>query len=333
MKQRLDYIDIAKGIGIILVVLSHTDYSDIMYYTLAFYVPIFFLCSGYTSSPKTTQIAFKENLKRHATKLIKPYFFYNFILILIFFFFYLQGIIGIFYSRYCLYPTEATEPYRFFINGNFPLWFLTCMIVSYLLFYILIYHPKQQYYFASGYLIITFLLSYLPILLPWSFDTAFYMALFMFSGMKLREIFPSIYESKRIPSLVVLSIVLYLLLIPFCDGINLSVRKYGSSIATCFIAGLSGCITTIYIANLLKNTLVGKILQQVGKHSLTIFCLEIPFIVLIGRPIANFLFENFNSQQIVSISTSIVETFIACVGGYCLSIILQSNRFYNKLLF
>ena len=38
MKQRLDYIDIAKGIGIILVVLSHTRYSEIMYYTSAFYV-------------------------------------------------------------------------------------------------------------------------------------------------------------------------------------------------------------------------------------------------------------------------------------------------------
>lgn len=49
--KRLEFIDIAKGIGIILVVLSHTVRADLMYYTAAFFVPIFFFCSGYTSKP------------------------------------------------------------------------------------------------------------------------------------------------------------------------------------------------------------------------------------------------------------------------------------------
>lgn len=332
MKQRLDYIDIAKGIGIILVVLSHTDYSEIVHYTLALYVPIFFFCSGYTTSSKTTQIPVKENLKRHAIKLIKPYFFYSFILILIFRQFYLQGLIGIFYSRYCLYPFGSPELYRFLINGNYPLWFLTCMIVSYCLFYIIIYNPKEQYHIVSGYLIITVLLSHLPILLPWSIDTAFYMALFMFIGMKLREIFPSIYESKRIHPLIIFSVVLYLLFLPFCNNVNLSVREYGSSIATCLIAGLAGCIIIVYIAKLLESTLTGKILQQIGKHSLTIFCIEIPFILL-GRLLAKSLFLDYSANQISLIATAMIEAIIALSGGYLLSLLLQRNEIIRKLIF
>lgn len=49
-EQRLDYVDIAKGIGIVLVVISHSACPEMMFYATYFFVPIFFFCSGYTSS-------------------------------------------------------------------------------------------------------------------------------------------------------------------------------------------------------------------------------------------------------------------------------------------
>jgi len=333
MVQRLDYIDITKGIGIILVVLSHTDYSNLIHYALSFYVPIFFLCSGYTTSSKTTQINFKENFKKHAIKLIKPYIFFSIILVFIFQQFYLQGIIGIIYSRYCLYPFGSPELYRFLINGNYPLWFLTCMIVSYYLFYLLIYNSKWQYYLVSLYIIITLMLSYLPILLPWSIDTAFYMALFMFTGMQIRYNC-NLYTSKKPHPLIILSILTYILLLPFCDNINLSVREYGLSIATSFIAGLTGCIAIIFIARLLEGTIIGKGLQLIGKHSLTIFCIEIPFIVLIGRPIATFFLSNVSSSlELTQICTALIEAAVACLGGLSLSALLHKNERVRKLIY
>lgn len=330
MTERLDYIDITKGIGIILVVLSHTDYSDIMHYTLAFYVPIFFFCSGYTTSQP--QIGLKENFRHHAIKLLKPYLFFNIILLLIFHQFYFQGLIGIFYSRYCLYPSDSTEPYRFFINGNYPLWFLTCMIVAYFLLYLIIYQPKYQFYIGGAYLAITVLLSHLPILLPWSIDTAFLMALFMYIGWLIRQKIPNLFSAKIHP-FIIIAAIFYFLLLPFCKDINLSVREYGTSIATCIIAGLTGCIITIFLAKLLTNTLTGNILHHIGRHSLTIFCIEIPFIVLIGRPIASNLLDNCTSQQISNITTSIIETVIACTGGYLISVFLHNNKIFKKILF
>jgi len=330
MAQRLNHIDIAKGIGIIFVVLSHTDYSDITQYALAFYVPIFFFCSGYTTSFPTT-ISFKENFKKHAIKLLKPYFFFNIILLLIFRQFYLQGVIGIFYSRYCLYPFGSPDIYRFFINGNYPLWFLTCMTVAYFLFYLIIYQHKFQYYIAISYLAITVLLSHLPILLPWSIDTAFIMALFMYIGVQIRQNLPDLFSVKIHP-IIVLSAIVYLLSLPFCSNINLSVREYGSSIITFTIAGIAGCLIIIYIARQIEQSPLHTIFQQIGKHSLTIFCIEIPFILL-GRAIAKCLFIDYSANQTALIATAIIEATIALSGGYLLSVLLQRNDQIKKFIF
>jgi fucose 4-O-acetylase-like acetyltransferase len=330
MEQRLNHIDIAKGIGIILVVFSHTDYSDIVHYTLAFYVPIFFFCSGYTTSIPTNT-SFKENFIKHAIKLLKPYLFFTIILLLLFRQFYLQGLVGIFYSRYCLYPFGSPDIYRFFINGNYPLWFLTCMTIAFFLFYLIIYQPKYQYYIGVSYLAISVLLSYLPILLPWSIDTAFLMALFMYIGMQMRQRLPDLFSVKIHP-LIILSAIIYILSIPFCSNINLSVREYGSSLITFTIAGISGCLITIYIARLIEQCPLRVIFQQIGKHSLTIFCIEIPFILL-GRAIADYLFIDYSANQTTQIATAIIETIIALSGGYLLSVLLQENEHIRKLIF
>ncbi len=331
MKQRLDYIDIAKGIGIILVVLSHTRYSEIMYYTSAFYVSIFFFCSGYTSSP-IKDISLKENFWRHAVKLLKPYLFFSVLLLIIFHNVSLRAFAGIVYSRYCLYPF-GTEPdiVRFMIIGNYPLWFLTCMVVAYFLYYQIIYHPKYQYYIATSYLLVTVALSQLPILLPWSIDTAFLMALLMYAGNLTRKYIPAAFGLRPHP-IVIISIVMYFVLLPLCNGINLSVREYGLSVGVCLLAALFGSIAVIYISRLLENTIIGKVIRQIGKHSLTIFCIQIPFI-LIGKHITEWIFDDIAKSQFTLVMTAIIEATTAILGGYLVSLLLQWNNKIKSLVF
>lgn len=331
MKQRLDYIDIAKGIAIILVVISHTAYPALMSYTLAFFVPVFFFCSGYTSS-SLNDTSLTSNFWHHAVKLLKPYFFFSVVLLIAFQDFSLRAVFGIFYSRYCLYPF-GTQPdiVHFMTVGNYPLWFLTCMVVAYLLYYLIVYHPKYQYYIATFYLLLTVVMQNLPILLPWSIDTAFMMALFMFAGKLTRQYLPTLFE-RRPHLLVILSIIAYIALIPLYFGINLSVRQYGFSVLVCMIAALTGSVALIYLSRLLEKTIVGKGLQQIGRHSLTLFCIQIPFILL-GKTLAEWMLGGPADSQPTLVTTALIQATTAIICGYLISVLLQWNGRIKKWIF
>ena len=95
MGKRLEYVDIAKGIGIVLVVCSHSDALDLMWPMMGMFVPIFYFCSGYTYSMKGT---LKECMKKRIRKLFVPYLFFNILLFCAFMHFSLREFVGMFYS-------------------------------------------------------------------------------------------------------------------------------------------------------------------------------------------------------------------------------------------
>lgn len=70
-KKRIGYIDIAKGIGIILMIIGHMPIKNeyIKNFIFCFHMPLFFLISGYLFKYKEN----KECLKNIAKKLIIPY--------------------------------------------------------------------------------------------------------------------------------------------------------------------------------------------------------------------------------------------------------------------
>ena len=329
MKERLGYIDIAKGIGIILVILSHTDYPELMYYTSPFFVPIFFFCSGYTSSRKDTSL--NTCIKRQVTKLLKPYIFFSLFLLIYFHNFSLRAIVGIFYSRYSLYPF-GTEPdiFRLMIVGNYPMWFLTCMAITYVLYDLLIYYPKHHFYLAAIYIVITFCATFFPILLPWSIDTAPLMAVIMFCGTLLKRYVPEIYNNKKPHTLTILSVILYFLMLPFCHDINISVRMFGPSMFIYLITTITGCILLTYLSRLIQGTFIGKILKQIGIHSLSIFCIEIPFII-IGKDMAILSLKQY-PQMLLPEVIAFIQLIIALIGGLVISIIIQSNKYTKKIV-
>ena len=76
MPKRIEYIDIARGIGILLVVLAHNDFGYISQYgyqvIYSFHMPLFFLLSGYFIK---TNISFLEFSKKRFHSLLKPFLF------------------------------------------------------------------------------------------------------------------------------------------------------------------------------------------------------------------------------------------------------------------
>lgn len=69
--KRLDWIDIAKGIAIILVIVGHTvpNPSPLRHAIFSFHMPVFFILAGYTFRPKP----WRELLSGSVSRLLAPY--------------------------------------------------------------------------------------------------------------------------------------------------------------------------------------------------------------------------------------------------------------------
>lgn len=73
-KQRNPYIDLMRGIGIILMVAGHVDFGEgFDRFIHAFHMPLFFLVSGYLSKDKQS-VDLITVVKKNAKSLLIPYF-------------------------------------------------------------------------------------------------------------------------------------------------------------------------------------------------------------------------------------------------------------------
>jgi fucose 4-O-acetylase-like acetyltransferase len=81
MSQRIGFFDVARGIGILLVVLGHNDFGVISpfldQFIYSFHVPLFFFLSGYFVN---TAIPFLEFFKKRFHSVLKPYWFTIFLI-------------------------------------------------------------------------------------------------------------------------------------------------------------------------------------------------------------------------------------------------------------
>lgn len=322
-KSRLLYIDIVKGFGILLVVCSHTNAHDLMMWAVGFFVPIFYFCSGYMTTYSSTKDSITQIMKKRAMKLLNPYLFFNLLLLLYFRRWSISGLYGVLYSRYCIFPLDSENNYLMFIWGNYPMWFITSLLVSYLLYYILLYN-KNKSLIIFIYLFITCLLSQLPILLPWSIDTAFLCSLIMYAGFYANT-HDLISWGK---SEILICILIYTLLLYVAGDINLSVRQYGTSFIIYYIIAVLGCIVVLWSSKRIERTLIGKLLAIFGKHSLTIFCIEVLFI----RE-ASIAYCKLTNADEVGILGGICGVVIALFGGTILSVLLHKSNFLRKWLF
>lgn len=325
-KQRLLFIDIAKGIGIVLVVCSHTEANLLMTWALGFFVPIFYFCSGYTTSTRSLSQPITLFMKKRARKLLCSYIFFNLLLFLYFRRWSINGLYGVIYSRYCLFPIESDNNYLFFIWGNYPMWFITSLIVSYFLYYYILY--KNNIYYKISiilfYLCLTFILSKTPFLLPWSIDTAFLSALIMYAGYQANKFEVLSWKNYNI----LLCILGYSILLYIAGDINFSIRQYGISFVNYFILAILGCIIVLWCSKRIETTFFGKIFALFGKHSLSIFCMEIMFI----REIS-IIYSKLIGTNEIGIFGGIIGTLFSLFGGVVLSIILHKSTFLKRLMF
>ena len=202
MAQRKRWLDVVKGIGIILVIIGHCKRPDIILkYIQAFHMPLFFIVAGYLFSKKSS---FPGLIKRKSKALLKPYLIYG-VLNLVIWMIYLavkkgvndelfktgfRYVIGLVYSRGTWY----------WMPNCSPIWFLTAMFISVILFnYIVKFKDLYQYILTALSFLAACVICYTGLFkLPWNVDTALWALLYMLVGYKLKQIdFQSAVTSRK----------------------------------------------------------------------------------------------------------------------------------------
>lgn len=117
LKTRVEYIDLAKGYGIIAIMAWHAHLAPFFsFHYMKFWVlPMFFLLSGVFAK---TNVAFKELIKRDVKRFFVPMLFYNAI------YFILNVLFTILLPDQYSFFNPIKKAINPFIIMNGPLWFL-----------------------------------------------------------------------------------------------------------------------------------------------------------------------------------------------------------------
>lgn len=178
-KQRIEFLDFAKGIGIFLVVFGHCLSSQVPF-IYAFHMPVFFFISGYVFTKKNIGDIIIDKFNR----LYIPF---------IFFF----TVSWLFYLTPLLIKGNSADIQEHLLNikniligeeengGNVPIWFLVCNFTLCVLYAVLLKYVKSIEFQSLICLALGITGAYMykhSIVLPWKLDPAFSSILFFHAG-------------------------------------------------------------------------------------------------------------------------------------------------------
>ena len=262
--NRVKWIDTAKGIGIICVILGHL-YVPVAYaYIYSFHVPLFFFLSGYLFNNK---YSFRDFLKRKVRGLIIPYFCLGIPLIFI---------SSILESDGFSFDSLFKYFIKLIINQRlYTLWFLTCLFALEIFFYFFNKSIKNLY--------IQILISLVGCIIVliyyeiggkcwlWNIDLSI-MALFFYIigyAFKRKQIFENYIIKHKVVCIIITGAWV---LGTFVNGhlfntvLDMYNNKYGVFVIS-YIVAILGIIIVCCVSRYIKVDFIGYI----GKNSLIYF--------------------------------------------------------------
>ena len=302
MSKRIEYLDIARGIGILLVVLGHNDFEAISLVIhqviYSFHIPLFFFLSGYFIH---TSISFFDFFKKRFNSLLKPYFFTIFLIYFTSISFEKMGfnmaITRIVKSLY------GTGHYIDWVQ----LWFLPELFVVslYAFLFITLVSKLQNRWIRWGILLATLAIS-LPFLnafypfpisifgkeyelygLPFGLDLVFLSGFFFILGNEVRQIT----SEKTFDNLFILvgsGVGLVVLNYLFPYEIDFNIRLYESFLVNTTEAIL-GILFVLALARQieLRTSRLASVFKYLGNISLIILLFHVPIQAFWGEKVMN----------------------------------------------
>lgn len=237
MPKRIEYLDIARGIGILLVVLGHNDFAALSPFfhqvIYSFHIPLFFFLSGYFVD---TSLSFFDYSKKRFHAVLKPYLF-----TIVLIYFTSVSFEKMSFQTAIVRITKALYGSIDYIDWG-QLWFLpTLFVVSlYAFLFIGLISKLQNRWLRWGILLATLAAS-LPFLhvfypfpfsifgkeyelfgLPFSLDLVFLSGFFFILGNEIRQVSS---EKTFTPTLLLIGTGVGLLLLNFFFSYSTDIAK------------------------------------------------------------------------------------------------------------
>lgn len=322
MEKRRDVtIDIAKGIGIILVVFSHLTFNGQMQRILvhSFNMPLFFIISGYLFKEKKLKEVFKKG--------IKSYIIPAYILLLLDIVkeCIMQKSIFIFDNFFEFLKTITLSGG---VMGNSPLWFLPTIFVV-LIIYTALKNEKNRYIFAIFSIILSLFLRINIDAYLWILCVIYAFPFYTIGNIiKKKNIVKSKQENQK---LTILSMIIEILLLGIFASFNgytsMIEQIFGKSYLIFLITGIIGTILVIDISFMLRKIKVGKVLEKIGQNTIIILLTH----YYICRAIIPRLLQKINLYHYQeNIIVQIILTGIILIGYMILIYIIDNIKKRRK---
>lgn len=320
LKERIHYIDVAKGIAIILVILGHMSSNivpkNFIWWLYTFHMPLFFMLSGIVLNLDKYK-SFKEFLFAKIKTLIVPYFLLN----LIGWYWVtvinnsngflnqktINTFIGIFVGR------RKTDYY-------FGLYFLTTLFTS----EVFIYCTNKLLKNRKIFLVFTFLISAVlgtifiknKFIFYWNIDLSPIAASFIIIGYALKSYKDKIQFSKYKNIFIIILMISINLVSGYCNiknngRLDLYHLNIGNPILY-YIAAISGSFFVILLSkDVIKKSIL---LEYIGRNSLIYYAFQQILFIPSLQSIANTLSKSGGilTNKYLQILIVLVGTCVRC---------------------
>lgn len=341
--NRYEYIDITKGIGILLVVWAHILLVGWTHrFIYAFHMPLFFFMSGYLFN-RCKFHSFKDFLKKRFRRLIVPYVIYSVSTWAIWAIFRYATHSNVESYLMPLVQTVIAQGSGEFMVHNSALWFIPCLFVVEIIYYFIckmgeiatvaiciafaIFNAIMASIFGDSYMFT----------LPWNLDAAFYALPFYGIANIIHKhyshelLLAKVNQNKisAVATTVVLTAILYYLSVFFREC-SMGSSSYQCEFYIFILRAFIGCFAVIIFSMLLANLQAPKFIKNslswCGRNSLDIMCLHIPVkgvaIILIGKALHP-MTEVSESGELSAIA--FIITMIVCIP-----MIFAINKYIRK---
>ncbi len=318
--ERIGWIDTAKGIGILLVMLGHC-YLDakFVFWFYSFHMALFFFLSGYTFGAKGDYFSF---LKKKARTLLIPYVFFVVVTMLC------NGVLAVTHGNE--YNVHEILKLYVFQKRYTLLWFIACMFLTEQLMYWLnkwrkIFENKSYFLIVGiiGLILFTIYRITIGLELIWNADLVLLALAFMSFGKWYKEsdLWKYVSLNKQRATCVFIGfayIVCSYLNFKFFDTVDWFSNAFGNPCL--FIMGaIFGTLFVIEVAKKMPATL----LNALGKNTLVFYGLH--------GIVIDIIYVIYNKIGIIIERGSAISFILACVSVVVSICILNPvNRFILK---